>query len=404
VDAELTSAGLAELAQSTPRRIEELTRLGLITGRDARYVPGDVHRVRLIEAFAAAGVPPKALARANSGGAISLSYYDQLHQPPRGSSSRTYAQVLGTLGDRAANLRRLLDAFGVAEPEPGDRFAADVEQLLLNVLEALEANRDPDLALRAFRLYGDFARQGSEAAMSVYAEAVERANPELAGVPPGDVYERFLAPWGSLARLVPALNAWLHSQHLSAAIDAWSVEETERQLAESGFIPVRDIEPPAVAFVDLTAFTRLTEERGDRTAASVAMSFADRARAVAERRGGRLVKQLGDGVLLRFPQRVAAAEGALDLLAHLGRDGLPEGHAGIEAGPLVVREGDVFGGTVNRASRIADQAGPGELLAPASLAERLPDELRWEPVGVVTLQGVSEPVHLVRVTRMDAES
>ena len=390
---------LAGLAETTSERIAELTRLGLLRPVDGTHSPGDVHRIRLVEAFKAAGVPAEALAEASGRGTISLTYYDQLHRDPGVPSTRTYSELLTTLGNRGPTFRRLFGAFEVAEPDADNRLSRSDEQLLLKALETLEANRDPDLALRALRVLGDHARRGSEAAMSVYAEAVERAEPDVAGTPALELYERFLKPWARLARLVPELTAWLHQRHLSAEIDAWSVAETERLLGETGFVPPRQTQPPAVAFIDLTAFTRLTDERGDRAGAEVAAALADLAGEAAARRGGRLVKQLGDGVLLRFNDLESGIEATLDVLESLGSEKLPAGHAGIDSGPLVVRDGDIFGNVVNRASRIADQARPGQLLAAAELTPGLPPGIRHAPAGVVSLQGIAEPVTLARVWR-----
>ena len=396
----MNAESLASLARSTPRQVERLTQLGLLFPTAGEYSPGDVHRVRLVEAFAAGGVPAEALARANEQGAITLAYYDQLHQDPGTPSTHTFEELLVGLGERSEDLRRMFESFGVAEPEPGDRLDEAEERLLLRVLDAVAANRDPDLTMRALHVFGDAARRGSEAALSVYAEAVERATEEIAGIPPVETFERFLEPWARFARLVPELSFWLHARHLSAAIDAWSVDATEQQLASSGFVPERQREPPAIAFVDLTGFTRLAEKAGDREAARVAMSFTILAGRVAEDRGGRLVKQLGDGVILRFPSARTGVEATLDVLERLTAEGLPLGHAGIEAGPLIVREGDVFGRTVNLAARISDVAGPGELLATLPLAASLDvGGLTYERVGPVALQGVAEPQDLARIRR-----
>ena len=398
----ITIEALAELAEATPEHVRELAQLGLLHARDGRYAPGDVHRVRLVDSFAAAGVPAGALARASQQGTISLTYYHELHQDPGVPSDSTYGELLDRLGQRAEDLRRLFGAFALAEPDTDNRLSRDDERLLLAVLEALEQNRDPDLALRAVRVLGDSARQGSEAAMSVYDEAVQRSARELAGIPAQDLYERFLQPWARFARLVPTLIGWLHARHLSAAIDAWSVAETERLLGEAGFVAAREAELPAVAFIDLTGFTRLTQKRGDRAAAETAAALADLARKTAEQRGGRLVKQLGDGVLLRFPAFATGVEATLEVLDHVLPAGLPPGHAGIDTGPIIVREGDVFGSTVNRASRIADVAGAGELLASAELAARLPPGIQHEAAGTVSLRGFAGSAALMRIWREPA--
>jgi adenylate cyclase len=400
MDDRLSAVALAELAWCSPQRVRELTQLGLLNPVDGRYARGDVHRIRLVESFEDAGVPPEALARASRGGTITLDYYHQLHQEPGTPSRRTYGELVAELGDRAGDLRRLYESFGIAEPAAVDRLGEAEEELLLTTLDALEANRDHDLVLRSLHVLGDAARRGSEGAMSVYVEAVERATDDLAGIPPMEVYQRFLEPWARIARLAPELSAWLGARHLSAAIDAWSVVETEKHLAEDGFVRPRELEPPAIAFVDLTGFTHLAEERGDRVAATVAIEFTSLAGRIAERAGGRLVKPLGDGVLLRFPSAQTGVETTLELLEALEPAGLPPGHAGIEAGPVIVREGDVFGRTVNLAARIADRAETGQLLSTSQLAAILDGHrLRFEPAGTAELQGFPAPVELVRILR-----
>jgi len=297
-------------------------------------------------------------------------------------------------------MRRLHTALGLAEPEPQDRLQAADERMLLEILELIEINRDQDLVLRAIQIFGASARRTSEAAMSVYSEAVELATDDIAGIPPDAVYAEFLRPWARIARLAPRMSGWLLARHLSTEIDSWSVAETERLLAESGYVPARHVGDPAVAFVDLAGFTRLTEVQGDRAAAQIAGQLADLAGGIADARRGRLVKQLGDGVLLRFASARDAVDATLEVLAELDRSDLPSGHAGVESGPLIVRDGDVFGATVNRAARIADVAEAGQLLATADLAQTLPAHMVSSiPVGPARLQGIADEVHLVQLIR-----
>ena len=85
------------------------------------------------------------------------------------------------------------------------------------------------------------------------------------------------------------MASYLAAQHLSRAIDAFSAEATERVLAEAGFVAERQAVYPGVAFIDLTGFTRLSEERGDQVAATIALQLGELARASAARarRSGR---------------------------------------------------------------------------------------------------------------------
>ena len=119
---------------------------------------------------------------------------------------------------------------------------------------------------------------------------------------------------GAVCRLSTELGAWLASHHLTRAIDEYSVAQTEEILETHGFVATRLDAPPAVAFVDLTGFTRLTEERGDEVAAGLALRLGEVTAEVVAGYGGRLVKLLGDGVLVRFDDAAAAVSATLALL------------------------------------------------------------------------------------------
>jgi class 3 adenylate cyclase len=156
---------------------------------------------------------------------------------------------------------------------------------------------------------------------------------------------------------------------------------------------------PAIAFVDLSGFTRLSQELGDDRAARIALRLGELSAGVAQRHDGRLVKLLGDGALLRFRSASSAVTACLELLDAIPDAGLPAAHAGVDAGPVVSRDGDVFGRTVNSASRLSDLAGPDEVLLPWALAETLPGlQLPIEAVGPVQIPGIGER-RLARVRR-----
>jgi adenylate cyclase len=185
---------------------------------------------------------------------------------------------------------------------------------------------------------------------------------------------------------------------MSREIDAYSIQSTEQMLEETGFVPTRPGTQPAVAFLDLSGFTALTEAHGDAIAAETALKLGELASGVALARGGRVVKLLGDGVLMRFPNVVAAVEASLELLDWLEASDLPAGHVGVTEGPIIGRNGDIFGRTVNLASRISDVAPSGALYVPITTGESLAERFLVEPAGVATLAGVG-PVELARVVR-----
>jgi adenylate cyclase len=373
-----------------PDRVVQLAQRGAIEpGADGRFDPGDVHRVRLLLAFQDAGVPIDALLAASRAGTISLRYYDQLHPPPGAMSTRSYADFKASIPAGDPYLPQLFAAFGLAEPEPDGRLTVEDEQLVGDMLTTVVATGQPDLALRAMRMFGEGARRAADGALGVYGEAARRAEGDVRGLPVDDVFERLLRPWARLTQQSASLAAWLARHHLTRAIDEYSVTETESVLETAGLLPRAVDTPPAVAFIDLTGFTRLTEERGDEVAAAIAMRLGELASDAVRAGGGRVVKLLGDGVLVRFDHASAAAGTALDLLSLLPAADLPTGHAGVASGPLIARDGDVFGRTVNLAARVSDVAPDGHLYAPEAVASMLdPDRFSFKLAGSAVLPGI----------------
>jgi adenylate cyclase len=153
-----------------------------------------------------------------------------------------------------------------------------------------------------------------------------------------------------------------------------------------------------VAFVDLTGYTSLTDTHGDTVAVHVVDQLIAATEAEVAGRG-RIVKTLGDGVLLDFahPDNAVAAAAAINDSLH-ALDGMPELTGGIATGPVIDRAGDIFGSTVNLAARLADLAPPGELRV-TDPAARAASTAGWtvEPVGPTPIRGLHDPVSVHRV-------
>jgi adenylate cyclase len=183
-----------------------------------------------------------------------------------------------------------------------------------------------------------------------------------------------------------------HRQHV------WldhSIGHLERLLEAKGLYQRLDT-PPRVCFVDLTGFTRLTEEQGDAAAAELAGRLAALVEGISRRHGGRPVRWLGDGGMFVFREADTAVAAAVEMVAQAEYSGLPPTHIGIHAGPVVFQDGDIYGSTVNIAARLSARAGPGEVLVSRPVADRIPQPSGLEPVGVVELKGVAQPLKVWR--------
>ncbi len=397
--AHLTVDELAALVGDTPDRIRQLTERGVIApDPGGRYAPADAHRVRIVDGFEAGGVPLEVLLRAQEAGLVSVAHYGELHPPPGPVSSRTYESFTEGLGAAGSTLPSLFAAFGIAEPESAAHLSLADEAFLAQIVTLVGQTGHPDLMLRIIRQFGESTRRASVAALESYAEVIERLGPAAFGVPSPEVFDRDFRPWARVAIALPAVAEWLASKHMSREIDEYSIASTEQLLEQSGFVPAGSGRDPAVAFVDLAGFTALAQERGDAAAADVALRLGELAATTALAHAGRVVKLLGDGVLMRFTDTVAAVEATLDVLDQLHTQRLPPGHAGVTEGPIVGRDGDVFGRTVNLAARISDAAPGGSLYVTAATAEALAGRFVVEPIGEIALVGVGT-VGLARVTR-----
>jgi adenylate cyclase len=148
--------------------------------------------------------------------------------------------------------------------------------------------------------------------------------------------------------------------------------------------------PPAICFLDITGYTRLTEERGDEAAADLAATLAGLVRRSSQQHGGRPVKWLGDGVMFHFREPGGAVLSALEMVEGVASHDLPPAHVGVHAGPVVFQDGDYFGRTVNLAARIADYARPGEVVVSEEVVEAADGApVSFEEIGPVELKGVS---------------
>src|SRR5439155_25523861 len=110
--------------------------------------------------------------------------------------------------------------------------------------------------------------------------------------------------------------------------------------------------PPAICFLDITGYTRLTQERGDAAAAELAETLAKLVKRASVKHCGRAVKWLGDGVMFYFRDPGPGVLAALEMVDGIVEAGLPPAHVGRHAGPVIVQEGDYYGQTVNMAPRI----------------------------------------------------
>jgi class 3 adenylate cyclase len=169
-----------------------------------------------------------------------------------------------------------------------------------------------------------------------------------------------------------------------------------------------DVLTGAVAFTDICGFTEFTAVRGDRDALLL-LGTQERVVRGCLPDGARVVKELGDGLLLWFPEATSALMTTMLLQdqfeAESAATELPLWvRIGVHWGTQARRGDDLIGHDVNIASRVVDVAGPTEVVVTDQLLDQIRpttalDEFDVEELGPVVMKGLPDPVRLFRVAR-----
>jgi adenylate cyclase len=157
--------------------------------------------------------------------------------------------------------------------------------------------------------------------------------------------------------------------------------------------------PVAIVFTDLEGFTRYTARHGDEAALALLAEHHRVIGPVVRSRGGKVVKRLGDGLMLSFPSAEAAVFSALELVdVHPAQLRL---RAGVHCGEAVVTQDDLIGHDVNVTARVAASASGGQVLATVTVRDAV-GELRGVSFGRArrrSFKGVGETISVCPVQR-----
>ena len=161
-----------------------------------------------------------------------------------------------------------------------------------------------------------------------------------------------------------------------------------------------------VVFADLTGSTGVFEALGNAKATQAITRLTDWMGKVCVARRGRVVKNLGDGVLMVFSQNSDAVEAVTDLQRlHTERiktwpDNLRMHlQVGLARGEVIEQAADYFGDAVNVASRLSDLSGPDQILASEAVINGLPPDtlVRFRSLGAMDIRGRNEACQVYRV-------
>ena len=385
---------VAQRAGVDPGYVDRLVELGIVTpDASGGYSPGDVLRARWVQGLELAGVPLEGMAAAVRDGALSFSFMDvPAFDRFAGLSGITFQELSARTGIPLEFLMVVREAVGFATPRPEHHVREDE----LSVVAAIEAQLAEGFRSGVIegwlRVCGDSLRRIAETETAWWHGEVVRLLES--GMTEAEMLQAQAELGSKVAPLTEqALIAIYHGQQEHAWTQAF-VGLVEGALERAGLYRRLD-RPPAVCFLDISGYTRLTEERGDEAAADLAATLARLVRRSAQEHGGTPVKWLGDGVMFYFREPRDAVLAALEMVEMVGSHGLPPAHVGIHAGPVVFQDGDYFGRTVNLAARIGEYARPGEVLVSQEVVDAaVGGPVAFTEIGPVELKGIPGTLRL----------
>jgi adenylate cyclase len=275
------------------------------------------------------------------------------------------AGVAARSGLDVDTVRHLWRTLGYPVPRDDETAftAADLE--ILTEIGRLMAGdvASTDLVLQMSRVIGSSMARIASAQVDVISARVAGA-PRAGALADAELTdEQIVVSASALLPIVPSVLNATWRRHLQGAI------RRRLSIAETG-----QGQLGVVGFADLVGFTALSQQVGDDELAAVVDEFEHLAFDVVTAHGGRVVKMIGDEVMFTVDSPVAAAEIGLALAEGTrGADELSDVRVGMAYGPLLEREGDLYGPVVNLASRITSIAFPGSIVIGPSLRDELVD-------------------------------
>jgi adenylate cyclase len=306
----------------------------------------------------------------------------------RDYSQRDIAESSGLGLEKLVEFRR---ALGLAVPEPDAKvFSEQDTEAAKHAVALQEAGFPFDDTLEVTRVLGVGMARYAEALRVLFAQTYLEAGDsevELARKLQNAAEE--MLPLSS--RLLDHVFL-LHMRQLLRTDYIGMAERTSGRITDTTDI--------AVAFADLVGFTELGETVDVQELGGLAAKLAKMAGEVVSH-PVRLVKQIGDAVMLVSTDASAAVDACLTLIERAeAEDDYPPLRAGVAYGPAVNRWGDWFGSTVNVASRLTARARPSAVLVSDAVREQVGDDtFRWSAAGEKKLKGLNKPLDTYRPRR-----
>ena len=357
--------------------------------RRGRWTAAAAAQARVVARMRERGHSLDDLKRAGREGRLAFGFTEDLL--PKPEEQVTVEEVARETGLEPELVERILVILGTPLERERLLNPHDV-QALRHCARVLAAGFPLVAFLQLVRVYAQSLRRIADAEVRLFHLYVHE--PLIRdGVPELEMAEEMGDLAGDVLPLASPLIDYLHTRYLR-----FFLEQDVIGHMESGLEATTDLGqvPVTLCFIDLTGFTRYTEEEGDLEALDVVENFVETVETTLPPKAT-IVKTIGDEVMVVSPEPASLTEWAVGLLARLPER--PQPRVGIHCANAVYRDGDYFGTHVNLAHRVVSRAQAGEVLVTDRVIETIEkrEGLAFEPIGEVSLEGFPAPTPLFLV-------
>jgi len=363
----------------------------IVPVRRGRWTAAAAAQARVVARMRERGYSLEALKEAGREGRLAFGFTEELFSDPA-EQRLSVEEVAAETGLEPELVERILVILGTPADRRRDVGPEDAEALR-HCARVLGAGFPLVAFLQLVRVYAQSMRRIADAEVRlfhlyVHEPMIRDAVPEL------EMAEEMGELAADILPLAAPLTDYLHQRYLRYFVEQDVVGHME---ADATAVDTAEIElghvHVSLCFIDLTGFTRYTEEEGDMEALDVIENFVETVEATLPPEAA-IVKTIGDEVMVVSPDAASLTEWAVGLLGRFPQR--PRPRVGIHCGEVVYRDGDYFGSQVNLAHRIVNRALAGEVLVTDRVAAAIEgsDRLALEPIGQVTLKGFPAPTEL----------
>lgn len=385
-DTEISLAEAARISGVSTSTLQRWARARILPLKQGRWTRVLAAQARVVARMRERGHSLNDLRQAARDGRLAFGYVEDLI--PRSERTFTKDDAAEATGLEPELIDRIMSLLGTPAAIEGTLTEQDLEAME-RIAAVLDAGFPLVAVLQLVRVYAQSIRKIAEAEVRLFHLYVHE--PLIRdGMDALQMAEEMEGLARDLFPMSAPLMDYIHHRYLRFYTEQDVVGHMETELVGARQLGRVQM---AFCFVDLTGFTRYTEEEGDEEALDVVERFVETVEATLPSEA-LIVKTIGDEVMIVSPDPVTLTEWSVGFLTLFPER--PQPRVGLHYGRAVYRDGDYFGGDVNLTHRVVARALGGEVMVTRQVADAIgaSDFLHFRPIGKVDLKGIGEPIEL----------